>query len=345
MNPLTMLTFTLSLLTATVVVLSSHHWLLAWIGLELNTLAILPLMTKTPHPRAIEAATKYFLMQATASALLLFSALMNAYETGHWDPTSMVGTPTTVLSIALLTKLGLAPMHFWMPEVLQGTPLATGLILSTWQKIAPMCLFLQTHHSIDTSLIVLISLTSIIVGGWGGINQTQLRKMMAFSSIGHFGWIVMVIKFNPQLAMFSFLVYITMTTAMFATLMTLLATSMMDMSTAWPKTPTLTTTAMLTLLSLAGLPPLTGFVPKLLISLELMKQNLVLLTSATMLVSLLALFFYLRLVFIMVLTLSPNSPNSMITWHGPMKANLLITVMTTLALVASTLSPTIMLLM
>nr|YP_009178230.1 NADH dehydrogenase subunit 2 [Rana draytonii]AAK56882.1 NADH dehydrogenase subunit II [Rana aurora]AJW75534.1 NADH dehydrogenase subunit 2 [Rana draytonii] len=343
MNPLALTIFLLSLAIGTTITLSSFHWLLAWIGLEINTLAIIPLMTKMPHPRAIEAATKYFLTQAAASALILFSSLINAWQTGEWNISSLTDLPMNALSIALMMKLGLAPLHFWMPEVLQGISLPTGLILSTWQKIAPMTLLLQTSHLLNLNLTIALGFTSILIGGWGGIGQTQLRKIMAFSSIGHLGWIIIILKFNPQLSLFNFVLYLIMTAAMFMSLISVSATKMSQISTSWSKTPTLSTTTMLIMLSLAGLPPLTGFAPKLLITLELVKQNATLLATTIMFISLLALFFYLRLTYIVTMTLSPNTPNSLTTWRTPPKSHSSTAIMNTLALILLPLTPTLLL--
>nr|BAT62435.1 NADH dehydrogenase subunit 2 [Meristogenys jerboa] len=345
MNPLALTIFLSSLAIGTTITLSSYHWLLAWVGLEINTLAIIPILTKTPHPRAIEAATKYFLTQAAASALVLFSSLINAWHTGEWSINSLTDLPVNAISIAIMMKLGLAPLHFWMPEVLQGIPLSTGLILSTWQKIAPMTLLLQISHLINLDLTIIIGLTSVLIGGWGGIGQTQLRKIMAFSSIGHLGWMIVVLKFNPQLTLFNFSLYILITASMFLSLMTISATKMLEISTSWSKTPTLTATTIIILLSLAGLPPLSGFAPKLLITLELVKQNTTVIATTIMLASLLALFFYLPLPYIVSLTLPPNTPNSLFTWRISIKSYSTTAVVNMLAMILLPLTPTIMLLM
>nr|YP_009048385.1 NADH dehydrogenase subunit 2 [Rana kunyuensis]AHG53813.1 NADH dehydrogenase subunit 2 [Rana kunyuensis] len=344
MNPLALTIFLLSLAIGTTITLSSFHWLLAWVGLEINTLAIIPLMTKTPHPRAIEAATKYFLTQAAASALILFSSLINAWQTGEWNSNSLSDLPMITFSIAIMMKLGLAPLHFWMPEVLQGISLPTGMILSTWQKIAPMMLLLQTSYLLNLNLTITLGLTSILIGGWGGIGQTQIRKIMAFSSIGHLGWMIIIMKFSPQLSLFNFIIYIIMTAAMFMSLNAMSTTKMSQISTSWSKNPALSASIMLIMLSLSGLPPLTGFAPKLLITLELVKQDATLLASVTMLVSLLALFFYLRLTYIITLALSPNTPNSMLIWRTTPKLYSPIAVMNILALTLLPLTPTILLL-
>nr|AVP81837.1 NADH dehydrogenase subunit 2 [Sylvirana maosonensis] len=342
MNPLALTIFLLSLAIGTTITLSSYHWLLAWVGLEINTLAIIPMMTMTPHPRAIEAATKYFLTQATASALVLFSSLINAWQTGEWTIYALTDLPMNALSIALMMKLGLAPMHFWMPEVMQGIPLSTNLILSTWQKIAPMTLLLQTSHLINLNLTITLGLISILIGGWSGIGQTQIRKIMAFSSIGHLGWMIIILKFNPLLSLYNFSLYIVMTTAMFLSLIMLNTTKMSEISTSWHKTPALTTSTMLVLLSLAGLPPLTGFAPKLLITFELIKQDMILLATTIMIASLLALFFYLRLTYIMTLTLPPNTTNSPAMWRLTKKSHSTTALMNTLALTLLPLTPTLL---
>nr|AFL70309.1 NADH dehydrogenase subunit 2 [Uperoleia glandulosa]AFL70334.1 NADH dehydrogenase subunit 2 [Uperoleia glandulosa]AFL70349.1 NADH dehydrogenase subunit 2 [Uperoleia glandulosa] len=343
MNPHALFIIITSLATGTITVFLSHHWILAWIGLEINTLAIIPLMTKTPHPRAIEAATKYFLIQAAASATILFSSTINAWLTGEWAINSLSHpTANIILTLALAMKLGLAPLHFWLPEVLQGLTLQTGLILSTWQKLAPMALLIQLTDTANLTLLMTIGVISTLLGGWGGINQTQLRKIMAFSSIAHIGWMISVLKLAPNLSLLNLLIYLLMTTAMFTALITLSTKKISDLAMAWPKTPTLTALSMLTLLSLGGLPPLSGFMPKWLIAQELIKQNLTAFATIILLSTLLSLFFYLRLSYIMTLTLAPSPSLSPSSWPltNPTHAAPLIT--TALALIP--LTPTLLIL-
>nr|BBO49571.1 NADH dehydrogenase subunit 2 [Breviceps mossambicus] len=339
MNPMALSILTLSLAVGTTTTLMSYHWLLAWIGLEINTLAIIPMITKTPHPRAIEAATKYFLTQATASAMILFAGMMNAWYTGIWETTQPTSPASILISIALATKLGLAPLHFWMPEVIQGSPLLTGLILSTWQKIAPMTLLINIAPTTNLYLMTTLGLTSILIGGWGGTNQTQLRKLMAFSSIGHLGWTTIILKFSPNLALLNFTMYMIMTSAAFLSLHFSSSTKMSQLSTSPSKTPTLTPLMMLTFLSLAGLPPLSGFPPKLLIILELCKQNMQMLALTMLISSLMALFFYLQLTYILSMTLLPNSSSSKVTWRTMNAIPPLTAILTSLALLLLPITP------
>nr|AGN71090.1 NADH dehydrogenase subunit 2 [Ceratophrys ornata] len=323
MNPYALSVITSSLALGTIMTLSSYHWILAWIGLEINTLAIIPLMTKAPHPRAIEASTKYFLTQAAASALILFSSTMNAWLTGEWAINSSINESSAItLSIAIAMKLGIAPFHFWLPEVLQGVTLNTGLILSTWQKLAPMALMIQLSQSVNLNLMLTLGLLSTIIGGWGGINQTQIRKILAFSSIAHLGWMVAVLKIAPHLALFNFIIYVLMTTTLFLTFQSLNTKNISELSTSWAKAPTLTALSLMSFLSLSGLPPLTGFLPKWLIAQEMIKQDLTMFSLIILMSTLLSLFFYLRLTYTMSLTLSPNSHFSLSSWV-PTKKNVM----------------------
>nr|ATG71382.1 NADH dehydrogenase subunit 2 [Atelopus elegans] len=338
MNPIALSIIVSSLALGTIMTLSSYHWVMAWVGLEINTLAIIPLMTKTPHPRAIEASTKYFLTQAAASALVLFSSILNAWILGEWTiNASMHHIPSILVSIALAMKLGIAPFHFWLPEVLQGLNFQTGMILSTWQKLAPMALLIQLSQSIDMTLLLVLALLSTIIGGWGGINQTQTRKILAFSSIAHLGWMVAVLKISPNLALLNFLLYILLTSTLFLTFMLLNTKNIFELSTSWPKTPTLTTLTLISLLSLSGLPPLTGFLPKWLIAQEMIKQDMMTFTITILISTLFSLFFYLRLTYSLSLTLAPNSPTSMPAWTNNKKNHLAS--LTTLSLFLLPLTP------
>nr|AHY87230.1 NADH dehydrogenase subunit 2 [Prinia hodgsonii] len=316
MNPQAKLIFAISLLLGTTITISSNHWMVAWAGLEINTLAVLPLISKSHHPRAIEAATKYFITQATASALVLFSSMTNAWHTGQWDITQLTHpTSCLILTSALAMKLGLVPFHFWFPEVLQGSPLTTGLLLSTLMKLPPMSLLFMTSPSLNPTLMTCMAILSTALGGWMGLNQTQIRKILAFSSISHLGWMAAIISYDPKLTLLNFYLYVLMTTTVFLTLNTIKVSKLSTLMTAWTKAPALNALLLLTMLSLAGLPPLTGFLPKWLIIQELTKQDMVPMAMAISLLSLLGLFFYLRLAYCATITLPPHTTNHIKQWH------------------------------
>nr|YP_010960627.1 NADH dehydrogenase subunit 2 [Priolepis semidoliata]WNH38069.1 NADH dehydrogenase subunit 2 [Priolepis semidoliata] len=317
MNPFIFALLLFALGLGTTITFASSHWLLAWMGLEVNTLAILPLMAQSHHPRAVEATTKYFLAQSAAAATLLFASMTNAWLTGQWNIYLMTDpVPLTMIIMALSLKIGLAPLHTWLPEVLQGLDLTTGLILSTWQKLAPFSLLLQIPGHNQTILMVL-GLASTLIGGWGGLNQTQLRKILAYSSIAHLGWMIIILQFAPSLTLLTLIVYITMTFTAFLTLKLNEATTINTLTISWTKSPLMMSIFPMILLSLGGLPPLTGFLPKWLILQELTKQNLPLIATLTALTALLSLYFYLRLSYAMTLTVSPNNLMGTPPWRFP----------------------------
>nr|QXM27196.1 NADH dehydrogenase subunit II [Mimus saturninus] len=343
MNPQAKLVFTTSLILGSTITISSNHWITAWAGLEINTLAVLPLISKSHHPRAIEAATKYFLVQAAASALILFSGMTNAWNTGQWDITQLTcPTSCTILTTAIAMKLGLAPFHFWFPEVLQGCSLLTGLLLSTAMKFPPIVLLFMTSQSLNPALLTTMAILSAALGGWAGLNQTQTRKILAFSSISHLGWMAAIVIYSPKLALLNFYLYAMMTAAVFLTLNSIKTLKLSTLMTTWTKTPALSAMLMLTLLSLAGLPPLTGFLPKWLIIQELTKQETIPTAVAMALLSLLSLFFYLRLAYCATITLPPHTTNHMKQWHTNKPISPMIAILVTMSIVLLPMSPTIL---
>nr|AAW56397.1 NADH dehydrogenase subunit 2 [Percina burtoni]ABG02930.1 NADH dehydrogenase subunit 2 [Percina burtoni]ABG02933.1 NADH dehydrogenase subunit 2 [Percina burtoni]ABG02934.1 NADH dehydrogenase subunit 2 [Percina burtoni]ABG02935.1 NADH dehydrogenase subunit 2 [Percina burtoni] len=339
MNPYILAALLFGLGLGTTITFASSHWLLAWMGLEMNTLAIIPLMAQHHHPRAVEATTKYFLTQATAAAMLLFASTTNAWLTGQWDIQQMSHPlPITLITLALALKIGLAPVHSWLPEVLQGLDLTTGLILSTWQKLAPFALLLQIQPA-NSTILIAFGLASTLVGGWGGLNQTQLRKILAYSSIAHLGWMILVLQFSPSLTILTLLTYFIMTISTFLVFKLSKSTNINMLATSWAKAPALTALAPLVLLSLGGLPPLTGFMPKWLILQELAKQDLPLTATLAAMTALLSLYFYLRISYAMTLTMSPNTLTGTTPWrlqHSQFTLPLAMTTTATLLLLPLT---------
>nr|ACO48724.1 NADH dehydrogenase subunit 2 [Etheostoma basilare]ACO48810.1 NADH dehydrogenase subunit 2 [Etheostoma basilare] len=340
MNPYILTTLLFGLGLGTAITFASSHWLLAWMGLEMNTLAIIPLMAQHHHPRAVEATTKYFLTQATAAAMLLFASATNAWLTGQWDIQQMTHPlPITLITLALALKIGLAPVHSWLPEVLQGLDLTTGLILSTWQKLAPFALLLQIQPA-NSIILVALGLASTLIGGWGGLNQTQLRKVLAYSSIAHLGWMILVRQFSPSLTLLALLTYFVMTLSAFLVFKLTKSTNINMLATSWAKAPAITALTPLILLSLGGLPPLTGFMPKWLILQELTKQDLAPIATIAAMSALLSLYFYLRLSYAMTLTMSPNSLAGTAPWRlQPSQFVLPLAVGTTATLLLLPLTP------
>nr|YP_009003921.1 NADH dehydrogenase subunit 2 [Sus verrucosus]YP_009136799.1 NADH dehydrogenase subunit 2 [Sus barbatus]AHI52012.1 NADH dehydrogenase subunit 2 [Sus verrucosus]AIL54311.1 NADH dehydrogenase subunit 2 [Sus scrofa]AKE07404.1 NADH dehydrogenase subunit 2 [Sus barbatus] len=316
MNPIIYTTLIMTVMSGTMLVMISSHWLLIWIGFEMNLLAMIPVLMKNFNPRAMEAATKYFLTQATASMMLMMAIIINLLYSGQWTITKMFNpVAMTMMTMALAMKLGLSPFHFWVPEVTQGISLQAGLLLLTWQKLAPLSVLCQISQSINPNLMLTMAMLSILIGGWGGLNQTQLRKIMAYSSIAHMGWMTAVLPYNTTMTILNLLIYITMTLAMFMLLIHSSATTTLSLSHTWNKMPIITSLMMVTLLSMGGLPPLSGFMPKWMIIQEMTKNESIIMPTLMAMTALLNLYFYMRLAYSSSLTMFPSTNNMKMKWQ------------------------------
>nr|ASM92885.1 NADH dehydrogenase subunit 2 [Apodemus agrarius] len=341
MNPITIIIIYFTILIGPVITMSSSNLLLMWVGLELSLLAIIPLLINKKNPRSTEAATKYFITQATASMIILLAIILNFKQLGLW--TFQQQTNSLLLNITLIAlsmKLGLAPFHFWLPEVTQGIPLHMGLILLTWQKIAPLSILFQFYQLLNPTIIMILAISSILIGAWGGLNQTQMRKIMAYSSIAHMGWMLAILPYNPTMTLLNLLIYIILTVPMFLMLMLNASTTINSISLLWNKAPTTLVLIPLILLSLGGLPPLTGFLPKWAIITELLKNNCLIITTMMAIMALLNLFFYTRLIYSTSLTMFPTNNNSkMLAHHLNYKNNITLPSLTIISTLILPLSP------
>nr|UFR83218.1 NADH dehydrogenase subunit 2 [Chionomys gud] len=316
MNPITLMIIYMTIITGPIVTMMSSNLFTMWIGLEMNLLALIPLMMNNSNPRSTEASTKYFLTQATASMILLFSIIMNFKQLGLW--TFQPETDSTIMMmtfISLAIKLGLAPFHSWLPEVTQGIKLNMGLILLTWQKVAPLSILFQFYELINPNLLILSAITSVLIGAWNGLNQTQTRKILAYSSIAHMGWMISILPYNPSLTTLNLMIYIIMTLPMFLIFNNHSFTSITSMSLMWNKMPMALPMISLILLSTGGLPPLTGFLPKWAIITELLKNNNLHLATLMAMTALINLFFYTRLIYSTSLTTFPTNNTSKMYIH------------------------------
>nr|AHG32033.1 NADH dehydrogenase subunit 2 [Mus musculus musculus] len=316
MNPITLAIIYFTMFLGPMITMSSTNLMLMWVGLEFSLLAIIPMLINKKNPRSTEAATKYFVTQATASMIILLAIVLNYKQLGTWmfqQQTNSLILNMTLMALSM--KLGLAPFHFWLPEVTQGIPLHMGLILLTWQKIAPLSILIQIYPLLNSTIILMLAITSIFMGAWGGLNQTQMRKIMAYSSIAHMGWMLAILPYNPSLTLLNLMIYIILTVPMFMALMLNSSMTINSISLLWNKTPAMLTMISLMLLSLGGLPPLTGFLPKWIIITELMKNNCLIMATLMAMMALLNLFFYTRLIYSTSLTMFPTNNNSKMMTH------------------------------
>uniref|UniRef100_UPI00315D7440 NADH dehydrogenase subunit 2 n=1 Tax=Nephelomys childi TaxID=2964401 RepID=UPI00315D7440 len=310
MNTLAMMFIYTTVFLGPLITMLSSNLFLMWVGLEMNLLAIIPLMISKHHPRSTEAASKYFITQATASMLLLLAISINFEQYNVWHLQSQTNYYIpTLMTISLAIKLGLAPFHSWLPEVTQGIQPHTGLILLTWQKLAPYQSCTKIYQHLNHQLMLTMAIISIFIGAWNGLNQTQLRKIMAYSSISHMGWMISICTYNPNLTLLNLTIYILLTTPLFMMMSSYTATSINSLSMLLNKTPILLPTMSMILLSTGGLPPLTGFAPKWLIINELLMNNCTILATTMTMTSLINLFFYTRMIYSTSLTIFPTTNN------------------------------------
>nr|YP_009630613.1 NADH dehydrogenase subunit 2 [Rhopalopsole bulbifera]QBR55133.1 NADH dehydrogenase subunit 2 [Rhopalopsole bulbifera] len=292
-NP-TKILFFFILILGTLIAISSNSWLGAWMGLEINLLSFIPLMTNNKNLTTTEAALKYFLVQAIASATLLFSIIMLLLLT---TPIMFIQWPINevLISSTLLLKMGAAPLHFWFPGVMEGLNWGNSLTLMTWQKIAP--LMLLSYVVSLNFFILMIIVTSMTVGAMGGLNQTSLRKILAYSSINHLGWLIAALTLSNSIWLLYFLVYMFLSATIVFSLNLFKIFHINQIFMLKSIQPTFKFFMLINFLSLGGLPPFLGFLPKWMVIQSLTQMNLIFLITVMVCLTLITLFYYLRVTF------------------------------------------------
>nr|BDQ44057.1 NADH dehydrogenase subunit 2 [Pheretima silvatica] len=289
-SPATMLTMS-TLITSTLMAMSSTNWMFLWASMELNLLSFIPILMSSKMNQEVEGSIKYFLAQALGSALLLTSSIM------MWSPYSIwPSMMPMVLMVSLLLKLGSAPCHFWYPSVMASISWISCTILSSWQKLAPLTIMVFFATQAPKSMIPLMAGLNALLGGIMGMNQSQLRTIMAYSSIGHLGWMLSFMLMNkPMMSMLYFSVYCSLIIPLFMIMSSMNLMTTKQLSKITMISPTTQLMLLMLLISLAGLPPLTGFMPKLLAISMLASINTPLIIIL-IIGSLMNLFFYLNII-------------------------------------------------
>lgn len=197
-----------------------------------------------------------------------------------------------ILASSLMIKTGIAPFHFWFPIVIEGLNWINNIILITWQKIAPVILlsFCLNNYFFYFAIII-----SVIFGSFGGLNQTSLRKLIAFSSINHLGWIVAGILNNQNIWKIYFIFYCFLSISIIFLFNRLKIFNLNQIFSSFNFKFLIKTVIFIPLLSLGGLPPFLGFFPKWLIIDLLIRLNIVFLLIVIINFTLITLYFYLRI--------------------------------------------------
>nr|YP_009227914.1 NADH dehydrogenase subunit 2 [Chelonibia testudinaria]AII19561.1 NADH dehydrogenase subunit 2 [Chelonibia testudinaria] len=275
------------LILGTLIAVSSSSLFGMWMGLEINLMSFIPLALNLEYnKKSSEAIIKYFLVQAIASSMIIFSSFYSFILDGNYFMLS----PNILFTLALCTKLGMAPFHFWFPEVMEGLSWVNSLVLLTWQKISPLVILSLLFYG---KVLISLSLASALIGAISGFNQTSLRKILAFSSISHLGWLGSMIFMNSSLWISYFLIYV-----MISFIITL-SFWLLDLNYFSQLTLiqnlNLKMMIFVNLLSLGGLPPLLGFLPKW-TAIMVLSNNFPVL-FILIISSLMTLYFYTRLCF------------------------------------------------
>nr|YP_009383489.1 NADH dehydrogenase subunit 2 [Sinochlora szechwanensis]APL97157.1 NADH dehydrogenase subunit 2 [Sinochlora szechwanensis] len=309
--------FFTTLILGALIALSSNSWLGAWMGLEINLLSFIPLMTNSKNTFSTEASLKYFLIQALASAILLFSVILLYLNM----PLPILFNPHYMLiSSALLLKMGAAPFHFWFPGTMEGLNWTNCLLLMTWQKITPLMLLSYTLPL--NTFLTLVIISSIIIGSLGGLNQSSLRKLMAYSSINHIGWMLAALSSSNNIWLFYFMTYSFLSISVISIFMMSYTYHANQLNLMLTNNTPLKFCLFFLLLSLGGLPPFLGFLPKWLVIQTMVESNQVFLLTIMVITTLLTLFFYLRLSFTSFLFLPYNTK-----WNNKSYSNNYLTLM------------------
>nr|AML26448.1 NADH dehydrogenase subunit 2 [Staphylinidae sp. BMNH 1274643] len=284
--------FLFSMMIGSLISISASTWMGMWIGLEINLLSIIPLMNNKNNIFSSEASMKYFITQAMASTILLFSIIIMSKNFNLiWNNNMYL----IIFNSSLLTKMGAAPFHFWFPEVVEGLSWMNCYIIFTWQKIAPMIIFM--YSTLFPNFLFMIIVLSMLIGGIMGFNQISLRKILAYSSINHIGWMISSMFFMENIWMLYFSIYSLISINIIFILKIFNIFYIKQLISNLNNNFMMKLIFILNFMSLGGLPPFIGFLPKWLAIQSLITHNFMFLAFLMVITTLLTLYYYIRLTF------------------------------------------------
>nr|UYG49130.1 NADH dehydrogenase subunit 2 [Abscondita chinensis]UYG49143.1 NADH dehydrogenase subunit 2 [Abscondita chinensis]UYG49182.1 NADH dehydrogenase subunit 2 [Abscondita chinensis]UYG49195.1 NADH dehydrogenase subunit 2 [Abscondita chinensis] len=306
------LMFMSMLIMSTLISISAYTWLGMWIGLEINLLSIIPII-QSKSMMSSESSIKYFITQAIASTIIMLSMIMMMWKSNFSSVINMSSNLLMIMNLGLILKMGMAPLHFWFPEVLEGLNWNNCLLMLTWQKITPMMLImLNIEFTIFYSMLII---SSMIISGIMSINQISIRKIMAFSSINHMGWMMSSMMTEKTIWMLYFVIYsiITINISMMMKNIFFLNQLFVTLNTS----PSMKMFFMLNFLSLSGVPPFLGFFPKWMVIQTMIENNMYLLTIIMIMFTLIMVYVYMRIILSTLIM-----KNNQLNWN--MKLNMKI---------------------
>ena len=313
----------LSAILGMLVMISSNDLMVFYMGLELQSLPLYVLAAiNTNNVKSSEAGLKYFVLSALSSGLLLYgcSLIYGFSGSTNFDViSSNIGSDEfgnifgiIFILVGLSFKISAVPFHMWAPDVYEGSPTTITLFFSVVPKIAALTVFIRFLYVpfIDLfdqwqSIIVFISIASMLLGSFAAIGQTNIKRLIAYSSIGHIGYTLAGLAVGTNLGIQSSIVYITiyliMNLGFFSCLLMLKRNdvyyeSINDLSGLSKNHPIISLCFLIQLFSLAGIPPLAGFFAKFYIFIAVIEQSMYFLAIVGLLATVVSAFYYLRII-------------------------------------------------
>nr|YP_011015312.1 NADH dehydrogenase subunit 2 [Stegophiura sladeni]UFQ25375.1 NADH dehydrogenase subunit 2 [Stegophiura sladeni] len=276
--------------------LISNNWLIIWFWIELQSLTLIPLLSLNITPRSIESTNKYFLFQAAGSACLLLGILIRLYLSGNLLIQGNYNwLEYLIITLSLTLKIGIFPAHFWFIDTMQGLNLWNGFFVAIPSKIIPLYMVISLSNNTSILVLSIIGVSSAVIGSTFGIHQTQLRKLIALSSIAHLGWMVIVFpNANQWICIILFSSYIIMMTPLFW-IGNNYNIEFLSKTNNISNNITFANILIISILSIAGFPPLLGFFYKWIMFIIVTTNNNIIIVSILILASLLSLYFYIQI--------------------------------------------------
>jgi NADH-quinone oxidoreductase subunit N len=313
----------LSSVLGMMVMISSNDLLVFYMGLELQSLALYVLATfNRDQLKSTEAGLKYFVLSALSSGLLLYGCSLIYGFSGSTNFEIIANQLTSdeyvltfgivFILVGLAFKISAVPFHMWAPDVYEGSPTSVTLFFTMVPKIAALTVFIRFLYVpflnlIDQwqMIIVFLSIASMLFGAIAAIGQTNIKRLIAYSSIGHVGYILAGLATGSNEGIQSSIIYITiyviMNLALFSCLLMLKRNDQYyedidDLSGLSKNHPLLSLSLLVILFSLAGIPPLAGFFAKFYIFKTVIEQSMYFLAIVGLLSTVVAAFYYLRII-------------------------------------------------
>nr|UQU69062.1 NADH dehydrogenase subunit 2 [Megabeleses sp.] len=298
-NFLMKILFMIMLILSTFITINSSSWFNAWMGMEMNLMFFLPLMINNFKKMKISNSMMiYFIIQAGSSSMLFMMIILTKILSMN-----KMYIIISIIQLSLLMKLGASPFHWWIPKMIKNLNWMNCFILLTWQKIAPLFLLMIDNNSM---IIYISALMSTICGAIFGMNQTMIKMLISYSSINHLGWMLISLMINMKILLLYFYIY-SLINLKICILMNNL--KMLYMNQLFNNNQNLINKIIMisVFLSLAGIPPFLGFLPKLITLMMMMKNNLLVETTIFIFMSVISLSFYINPITSMLILLKSNN--------------------------------------